>query len=158
WTCTKTSEPPPSGAIKPYPRFVLKNLTRPVGIAHLIRLNAHQTDGPEHVAYPNMLHIDDSAPASSPARHSCQPLAMHRQIVEAAEQLTRRYVANRSRCYTTRIGWAETGSASGTDKWTGELTGQLFGPGAIPLSNIGSMGGESGPQGRCHRARGRARS
>jgi hypothetical protein len=29
WTCTKTSEPPPSGAIKPYPRFVLKNLTRP---------------------------------------------------------------------------------------------------------------------------------
>src|SRR5262249_34777842 len=37
WTCTKTSDPPPSGAIKPYPRSVLKNLTRPLGIAHLIR-------------------------------------------------------------------------------------------------------------------------
>jgi hypothetical protein len=35
WTCTKTSEPPPSGAIKPYPRSVLKNLTRPLGICSL---------------------------------------------------------------------------------------------------------------------------
>src|SRR5262249_59249655 len=32
WTCTKTSEPPPSGAMKPNPRSVLKNLTRPVGM------------------------------------------------------------------------------------------------------------------------------
>jgi len=32
WTCTKTSEPPPSGAIKPYPRSALKNLTRPLGM------------------------------------------------------------------------------------------------------------------------------
>ena len=29
WTCTKTSEPPSLGAIKPCPRSVLKNLTRP---------------------------------------------------------------------------------------------------------------------------------
>ena len=43
---TKTSEPPPSGAIKPYPRSVLKNLTRPLGIAHLIRFNAQQTPRP----------------------------------------------------------------------------------------------------------------
>src|SRR5215831_11351065 len=32
WTWTKTSGPPSSGAIKPYPRSVLKNLTRPVGM------------------------------------------------------------------------------------------------------------------------------
>ena len=35
WTWTKTSEPPPSGAMKPYPRSALKNLTRPVGIFQL---------------------------------------------------------------------------------------------------------------------------
>src|SRR5262249_20480979 len=32
WTCTKTSGPPSSGRMKPNPRSVLKNLTRPVGI------------------------------------------------------------------------------------------------------------------------------
>ena len=32
WTCTKTSGPPSSGRMKPNPRSVLKNFTRPVGI------------------------------------------------------------------------------------------------------------------------------
>src|SRR5262249_16639252 len=32
WTCTKTSGPPSSGRMKPNPRSVLKNLTRPLGI------------------------------------------------------------------------------------------------------------------------------
>src|SRR6185503_9137544 len=32
WTCTKTSGPPSSGRIKPNPRSVLKNFTRPVGM------------------------------------------------------------------------------------------------------------------------------
>jgi hypothetical protein len=31
WTCTKTSGPPSSGRMKPNPRSVLKNFTRPVG-------------------------------------------------------------------------------------------------------------------------------
>src|SRR6516225_1663532 len=39
WTCTKTSEPPPSGAIKPNPRSGLKNLTRPLGMP-IIQFNA----------------------------------------------------------------------------------------------------------------------
>jgi hypothetical protein len=32
WRCTKTSGPPSSGRMKPNPRSVLKNFTRPVGI------------------------------------------------------------------------------------------------------------------------------
>jgi hypothetical protein len=81
---------------------------------------------------------------------------MHLRILEPNRSLTGRYVANWSHCCATRIEWAETGSVSGTDKSAGALMGQLFGPGAIPLSNIGSMGGECGPLGRRHSGKGRA--
>ena len=47
-------------------------------------------------------------------------------------------------------------SALGTEQADGMLRGQLFGPGAIPLSNIGSMGGEYGPLGRRQSGKGRA--
>ena len=48
------------------------------------------------------------------------------------------------------------GSVLGTEQPDRMLTGQLFGPGAIPLSNIGLMGGEYGPLGRRQSGKGRA--
>src|SRR5947207_7028759 len=43
-------------------------------------------------------------------------------------------------------------ACAGTERDNGMLGRQLFGPGGrLPLPNIGSMGGECGPQGRRHR-------
>src|SRR5262245_10671639 len=43
-----------------------------------------------------------------------------------------------------RIGLTESRSVRGTEQAGGILIEQLFGPGAIPLPNIGSMDGDAG--------------
>src|SRR5262245_60040174 len=77
---------------------------------------------------------------------------MHWQIVETAEQLTRRYVANRSHCVATLIRltvWEEP------NKRTQCYLASYSGLGGIPLPSIGSMGGEYGPLGRRYSGKGR---
>src|SRR5262245_52627277 len=73
--------------------------------------------------------------------------AMHRQIVEAIRQLTRRYVANAPHCGAMWIALTEKSRRRWNRPRGSMLSGQVFGAGgmiAIPLPNIGSMGGAYG--------------
>jgi hypothetical protein len=73
---------------------------------------------------------------------------MHPQIVEAGERLTRRYVASGPHYLAMRMGQQHAREPNETMKcWVASYSGL----GRLPLPNIGSMGGESGPQGRRHR-------
>jgi hypothetical protein len=90
--------------------------------------------------------------AYRPALHA----VMHLQIVEAARQLTRRYVANGPHC------WADVNRANRkpqcgrnlTKHWM--LSGHVRAWGRYHSRIFGSMGGEYGPLGRRQRGRGRA--
>jgi hypothetical protein len=72
---------------------------------------------------------------------------MHPQIVEAGERLTRRYVASGPHYLAMPMGQQHAREPNETmECWSPAIRAW----GRLPLPNIGSMGGESGPQGRRH--------